>query len=126
MDYVFSFFLRRLFTFKMCEQAQVLWLENTTSSPEPSHRNALKNCLQKQTLLLPLTLELFSAQLQKERQRLATSQPVVNGVLSVEARPFSCWQMNYMNPPLLSNCIKHHTACKGCFSLLTVQGAPNA
>lgn len=75
MDYVFSFFLKRLFTFKMYEQAWVLWLENTTSFPEPSHRNALKNCLQKQTLLLPLALELFSEQLQKGGQRLPTSQP---------------------------------------------------
>lgn len=46
----------------MHEQAQVLWLENTTSFPEPSHQNTLKNCLQKQTVLLPVTLELFSAQ----------------------------------------------------------------
>lgn len=56
---------------------------NTTSSPEPSHQHTLKYSLEKPTLLLPLTHELFPAQLQKDR--LMTSKP---GVQRGKWRPF--------------------------------------
>ena len=72
MDYIFSFFLRRLFTSKMCEQAPgaeagkhdfFSW----TFSPK---------CPQKlPTEIDSLPFELFSAQLQKDMLRLATPQP---------------------------------------------------
>lgn len=58
---------------------------NMTSSPEPSHQHTLKYSPEKQTLSLPLTLELFPAQLQKDGQRLMTSKP---GVQSGKWRPF--------------------------------------
>lgn len=59
----------------------------STSFPEPSHLNALKNCLQKKTLLFLFTLELFPAQLNRTGSgwlRHGQVCKVVNGVLSVE------------------------------------------
>lgn len=70
---------------------------NTTSSPEPSHQHTLKYSLEKQTFLLPLTVDFSPVKLQKDGQRLKTSKPGVQsgkGGLSVEKRPFLHWQIN--------------------------------